>query len=298
MSYRCRILVYGFLFLTTATLWGQAPASTLRAVIRDAETREILSFATVLNQRLGAGTASNADGLVVLPDVLPGDTLRVQYLGYANRQLVVGEVPPPYIDLRPLVNVLSEVVITSNDDELFDLLHAVTKRQRAPARTAKTYFFLETTLDDERAEIIEAYYNGTYADRGTEAWALKKGRIGLRPVRGHYFSSTGSSRLFSMHRLFESNTYFPESPFTLSRKELREAYRLSLQDILREDGAEDLRDRFRAPKPVGNTVWRSGMDRSYPQPAFAGGATHRRRRAASLPADRKDPDRSRGYAGE
>ena len=128
---------------------------------------------------------------------------------------------PKRISLSPLSTLLDEVVVIADSDYLYDIVTKLRKNKRTKRKTSKTYFFLETLLYDERIEIIESYYNGEYSNLGIDELNIKKGRIGLKPVKDRYFRSTESSKLFSMHDLFTKSKLFPDNPLSIKKKDLK-----------------------------------------------------------------------------
>ena len=231
----------------------------LRTVVVDSATAEPLPFANAFNLRLDVGTATTDGGLLVLPGNRPGDTVRLSYVGYRTRTVVVSSAPPDTIALAPAAADLGEVVVRAGDDYLFDLLRAVRRNRRTRELTAKTYLFLEADIDGERAEVIEAYYNGTYDDGALESLAFKKGRVGLQAVDGQYFSSTSSSRLFTAFDVFADEPLFPANPLGLPAKRARDAFELALASRYREGDADvyvvDFRPRVDTTAGFGGSLW-------------------------------------------
>ena len=211
---------------------------SIEAKISDISTNEVLPYATVFNKQQSNGTASNSEGYFVLPDNRIGDTVLISYLGYEDRILVLSEDLPDTIQLNPYSTLLNEVVITAKSDYLYKLISQLKKKKKTKTKSSKTYFFLESKIFNETVEIIESYYNGEYANLGLNDLYIKKGRIGLKPHKNRYFRSTESSRLFSMHRAFESNKLFPENPLSLGDKALRRSYVLDLKNRYEENESE------------------------------------------------------------
>ncbi len=71
------------------TAWAQAPG-TIKGVIRDSETGELLDYANILIQGTTRGTMSLGGGVFYFQGMPPGDyTIRVLYLGYAPEDQTV-----------------------------------------------------------------------------------------------------------------------------------------------------------------------------------------------------------------
>ncbi|MFK8165444.1 MAG: carboxypeptidase-like regulatory domain-containing protein [Lewinella sp.] len=210
----------------------------LSATVLAAEEGQPLPYANIYNKRLQTGTATNLNGYFELPNNRIGDTVEVSYLGYISRQIVIAPQMPETIGLNRSNDLLGEVVVTAQDDYLYDLVGEARKNNKTIPKTSKTYFYLETFLLEEPVEIIEAYYNGTYLDYGIEDLKYKKGRIGLRPVNRRYFSSTESSLLFSKHDVFSKSYLFPDNPLCLRKGALKRRYDLQLRNRFNDSGSK------------------------------------------------------------
>jgi hypothetical protein len=209
----------------------------LRASIIDESTQAPLPYATVYNQTRETGTASNADGFFELPQCQSGDTIVASYVGYSDRSIVLSSDLPTTLYLSPSPRSIGEVVITVKSDYLVKMVAKLRKNKKTPVQTAKTYFFLETEIEDQSVEIIEAHFNGQYADLGIEDLSLKKGRIGLKPLVDRYYLSTESARLFCMHRLFVRSDLFPKSPLSTKTKKLKSTYTFTLSSTYTDAGS-------------------------------------------------------------
>jgi TonB-dependent receptor len=68
------------------------PASngTIKGIIKDAETKELLPYSNIVIIGTGWGTSSDIDGNYVIPNIPPGKyTLRGSFVGYKNQEIVV-----------------------------------------------------------------------------------------------------------------------------------------------------------------------------------------------------------------
>ncbi len=200
----------------------------IKSTVVDETTNEPLPYANVFNKQLAIGTATNIDGYFELPNNRVGDTIVISYLGFVQKVFIVQITHPKVLKLKPNSALLGEVVVTANDDYLYALVSKVKKNKKTKSRVSKTYFYLETKLFGEPVEIIESYYNGKYSNFGADELKIKKGRIGLKPSFGRYFSSTESSRLFSMQNVFLRSDLFPDNPLLFNRKRLKKKYKLKL----------------------------------------------------------------------
>lgn len=213
---------------------SKPPDYTLSASIVDSTSQEALPFATVYNLTQRIGTATNDAGSFDLPQCSLGDTVIVSYIGYNDRYIVISDDLTSTIYLSPAPRSLGEVVITAKSDYLVQMVANLRKRKRTAAKTAKTYFFLETEIEHQSVEIIEAHYNGKYADLGVENLDLKKGRIGLKPFVDRYYLSTESARLFCMHQLFDRSQLFPHNPLSVKPRKLKDTYNFTLNSTYKD----------------------------------------------------------------
>ena len=208
----------------------------LKAVVLERNNNNTLAYANIFNQQKLIGTATNLEGYFELPNNQIGDTIVVSYLGYDDKILVVSIDGFKEIRLTPSAGVLEEVVVTAESDYLYDMITKLRRHKKTKSRKAKTYFYLETLLFDKPIEVIESYYNGKYSNHGLSELELKKGRIGLKPIKNRYFSSTESSRIFSLHDFFSKNKLFPDNPLALKKKELKKNYSLDLSHTYLDEG--------------------------------------------------------------
>jgi len=256
-----KTLVFLILLFSAAQALSQTTSRSInvQATVLDETTNEPLPYANVFNRRLKTGTATNQSGYFFLPGNQSGDTIEISYLGFISQLVIVSKSLPTPLRLRPNSMLLGQVVVRADDSYLYELVTRAKKNYRTSTRTAKTYFFLETELSGSKVEMIEAYYNGQYGNFGTIGLALKKGRIGLRPVNNRYFSSTESSRLFSLHNLFTKSPLFPDNPLSLSKGKLRKKFRLQLKSTYTEGQAKVYVVGFEPKKDpgksFGGTLW-------------------------------------------
>lgn len=232
---------------------------TLKARVVESNGNAILPFANVFNKRALTGTAANYEGYFELPGNQLGDTIVISYLGYIDEVLVLTNNTPNEIALDPSPALLGEVVVIADNDYLYQMINQARRNKSTRTRSSKTYFFLETIMYDEPVEIIEAYYNGKYTNYGTEALQIKRGRIGLKPLKHRYFSSTESSRLFSLYDVFASSPIFPDNPFSIGKSQFKKAYRLSLRNTYMEGASQifviDFTPKMEAKELFSGTCW-------------------------------------------
>lgn len=208
---------------------------TIRGKVIDQSDESTLAYATILNKRTLSGTATNLEGYFELPNTTLKDTLEISFIGYQTLQVIVSSNRFLTITLKPSSNIIDEIVISASDDRLYDLIQKVRKRKETKPRISKTYFYLESSINGEKTEVIESYYNGEYKNHGINELDLKKGRIGLDSKDGRYFLSTGTSRTFVLHNLFKANKLFPGNPLIFNKGKLKSRYWLTSKKQFKTD---------------------------------------------------------------
>ena len=210
----------------------------IKASVISAESGEKLAYANVFNRNTLLGTATNLDGYFELPGNSLLDTVVISYIGYDDLELVLSTSFPKSIKLSPNQSLIDEIVITAESDYLYDILKDAINNTKTESRESKTYYFLETFLFEEPVEIIEAYYNGRFADHAMQELNVKKGRIGLKSVNNRYYATTESSKLFSTYNAFKRSNFFPTSPLALNKRNLKKQFKLYLKKRFKEKDSE------------------------------------------------------------
>lgn len=87
-------------------LMAAAQTTSIEAVVVDAQTRQLLPFASIFVSRTNS-TISNAVGSFHLA-CSPTDVLRISFVGYKTTRITAGKVSKQ-IALEPMTNILNEV---------------------------------------------------------------------------------------------------------------------------------------------------------------------------------------------
>lgn len=216
--------------------------NALIATIKDKNDLSPISFCAIGVKNKSLSTISNEDGVFTFKNLSDTDTLVFSYLGYTKRQLSVKELAAqPLVLLSPKMNLLQEIVISSDNSFLYELILKARKKLLESAEyTSKTYFTLETEVEKQPTELIECYYNSSFTNSGIKEMKFKNGRIGMAGYKGHYFINTNTSRV-----LINSNLVYnydaiplPYNPLQLSKGELKRAYLLQLKSVNGTDAPE------------------------------------------------------------
>jgi hypothetical protein len=233
-----RGLLLILLFLCSPSLFAQEE-STLQSKVIDAGTKQPLSYATVVNLRNGKGTVTNENGAFRLNGVRSDDVIFFSFIGYKNQKLKVSEIKNlAAVTLTQRTELIGEVVISGDDDYLYDLIRQAKKTGTKEKRTAKTYFSLQSNTSDKQIELLECYYNGEYAGYDVERLKLKNGRIALASFEQKYFISTEPSKVLCMYSAFEGNDYFPYNPLEMRHGKLKRNYDLNLSSKYKDENGD------------------------------------------------------------
>ena len=147
-----------FLFIISLSLFGSIQAQelmdTLTAVVRDAETGEPVPYASVYVSST-CGTISNYDGEFSL-ECFPSDVLRISSIGYQKVSYKASELPATIL-MKPISNVLRELMVTGADDVLYRLVRKMQKEANKNKKAAANYFFRFTTQYPGTDELAEAF---------------------------------------------------------------------------------------------------------------------------------------------
>lgn len=177
--------------------------------ILDAETKKPLIYAAVYNLQSRFGTATDLKGYFKLQKNRIGDSIRISHLGYNDTVIVCEAQFTRAILLRQNSIKIDEVTVLADDDYLYDLLHGIRKKylrrnaitSDGMAKSAKTYYLLESFHKNHRVELTEAFFNGYYGDYDLKNLKIKKGRTGAKPVRSIFYISSETSKAFYKHEL-------------------------------------------------------------------------------------------------
>lgn len=107
--YTFKGLFMSLVFLLSVGL--TAHAQRIGGTVVDAESKEALSGATVAVKETGKGTAADASGSFTI-EALAGQTLTVSYIGYATKNVVVGNEKTLVIELQTN-NLLEEITVSA-----------------------------------------------------------------------------------------------------------------------------------------------------------------------------------------
>jgi len=257
------------IFITLLFFFLQGMAQTPKekidcsGVVFDKKTDEPLAYASVYKKNTNKGTATNLSGFFKLTNIEVGDTLVISYVGYDNMLIHITNNRAANYYLSPKAKLLNEAVVYANNDFLYKKIIDLKKRKNHQIDSAKTYYYLETNIDGNTVELIEAFFNGEYQGYDTKELYFKNSQIGLKPYKcgddKYYFVSSETSKIFSKYTLFKKNDDFPSNPIELNKWRLKKHYELKLLSAYK-DGASKIYEVSFIPKKekdkyFGGVVW-------------------------------------------
>ena len=199
------------------------------AILKDADDKTPLAYATVYNRSSNNGTVTNIDGYFRLVEASATDTISISYLGYQSKEFIAEDlVNREEVFLEKRSELIGEVIIQGDNTYLYNLLHACSKNRSSGKRTAKTYFTLQTNVADTQIEMVECYYNADVHGYDLDELHLKNGRLAIQSYANKYFVSTETSKVVSMYDVFDKNRYFPRNPLDMGKGRMKRNYDLTL----------------------------------------------------------------------
>lgn len=219
-----------FFTLLALPLFSFAQKLFVSGTLLDQKTSQPIPFANIYNQSNGQGTLSNLDGYFVLGNIKASDTIVISFIGYEKTLLIPSQ---SIIDTTLLLaqkhEQLREITVVADDSYLYEMVAKCRKAVKPVTRTAKTYYLLQSSEDGRQIEAVESYFNGEFSGYDVNDLHIKNGRVALKKTNNRFFLSTESSKVIYMHKLLNTNQYFPTSPFELSKRKLKKHYELFLE---------------------------------------------------------------------
>lgn len=224
-----RILSIVFLFLSFS-LFSQ---TNLQGLVLDAKTREPLPYCAIALKYKVSGCLTNEEGIFQLNANAETDTFLISYVGYKPKQIAVNEfVKNTVILLDRKESLLTEVVVYSNDDYVYEVFETCRKKLRESKNTeSKVYFVLESTINSQATELLESYYNGNFNNYALNELRFKNGRAGLASYNDRFFINANTSKAFSFFNLLDQNEHLPAGPFQYDKRHLKKHYTLKIKSV-------------------------------------------------------------------
>lgn len=208
--------------------FARVNAQVLNGIVKSAEDKAPLPYASIGIQNTSKGVISNENGAFTIEASGKDLVLIIRFVGYKSKKISIAELEKnPEVLLEKASVELNEVVVGSDDEYLYDLFHRVQKKLwKVPIVKSRAYLKLQTDENNTPIELIECYYNAKSSPKGIEELKLKNGRAGLFFEKDKKYLSMSTSKLFSTIALTSEQDYMPYIPFQLSQRKLKKAYDL------------------------------------------------------------------------
>ena len=206
--------------------YAQTSNSPITFTVLDAETKEAIPYATVYSKNLGTGTVTNLAGQFQWKSSNKVDTLILSFVGYQSQTFIGVNTIPVTILLKPKTEVLASAFVYGNMTFLYALVANCKDVKSNRPKTAKTYLSLESIINKQTIETMEAYYNGSFKGYDCDELKLKTGRLAISNFGDRFFISTETSKALYLHQLYGESTHFPTSPMGLNKKKLTKYFQL------------------------------------------------------------------------
>lgn len=218
-----------FLFLYS-DLFAQV---NLQGLVLDSKTREPLPYCAIALKHKVTGCLSNEEGVFQIVARIESDTFLLIYAGYKPKQIPVSEfVKNTTVLLERKENILTEVVVFSNNDFLYTLFDDCRKKLRDSKEIqSKVYFVLESSINGQATELLESYYNGSFSNFSLKNLHFKNGRAGLAAYNERLFINANTSKAFTFLNLLDQNEHLPATPLQYDKRRLKKSYTLTLKSV-------------------------------------------------------------------
>lgn len=220
----CLLFLINLSFLVSLS----AQNRIISGVIIDESTKDAVPYAQVTSNSSKNGTLTEFTGVFSIPIDQNDDTLFINMIGYSSSYITLEKTPLDTLKLISLVTVLNEAVKTHVKTDLYRLVSNLKKDRYTKSRQAKTYYFLESYINNNKIEAVEAFYNGVYENGNLVNLKLKRGKIALRCIDNKCVINSGSAKVFMTAKAFTSNIDMPISPLELVGWRLKNNYNLKM----------------------------------------------------------------------
>lgn len=207
--------------------YGQSdvnPISYATYTVIDAHSKKPVPYATIYNHITGTGTVTNLMGKFNWPFFQRNDSLTLSFIGYESQNFTWQHPFRDTIYLLPKTEILASAYVYGNMSFLYKLVADCKASSTRRPVEAKTFLSLESLINEQTTEKIEAYYNGVFIGYDCEELKLKSGRLAISNFGDRFFISTETSKALYLHNLYSSVSHFPTGPMGLSKKKLSKLF--------------------------------------------------------------------------
>ncbi len=194
--------------------------------VLDKDSQEPVPYATLYNSTTGTGTVTNLMGQFNWGVLNTRDVLTLSFIGYTSQIFTIKNPIPAIIYLQPKTEILQSAFVYGNMTFLYHLISKCKEPRSSKTQLAKTYFTLESKVENQPIENLESYYNGYFSGYNCQELKIKTGRLAITNFGDRYFLSLETSKALNLHHLFYSGSHFPTSPLGMRKKKLAKFYTL------------------------------------------------------------------------
>ena len=227
--YKFLFFVFSITVSFVANSQSTQPSTDKTHTVLDAKSNSPVPYVTIYSHSSATGTVTNLLGQFKWNALLSTDSLTLSFVGYESQKFTFKNPIPDTIYLKPKTEILESAYVYGNMTFLYTLLSGCKKSKMERAKIAKTYFSLESIINTQTVEKMEAYYNGNFGGYDCLDLKLKTGRLAMTSFGNRFFISTETSKALYLHKLFGSGSHFPQSPIGLNKKKLAKLYTLKFE---------------------------------------------------------------------
>lgn len=231
-NYSIKLLIY--IFLSFIIIKNASSQIIIKGIIKDSQTKEVLSYCNVSIKGTYKGTISNADGNFTIEVKTTDDVLVFSYLGYESKLLSAKAIlNNKVVFLAKKDMEIGEVTIHAGNDYLFDIMTKCRKKllENKITNTAKVYYGIQTKSKDQPVELLECYYTGVIEGEKIEQLKFKNGRVALATVDSNYFETFNTAKAISKLNITNKNDYYPAVPLGFGKTEMKKHFELEMIDF-------------------------------------------------------------------
>jgi len=201
----------------------------VKGIVRDSLSQNPLPFASVSVVNTNKGTISNEEGVFMVSVGKHDLQIAISYIGYKSQIIDIDKNDSLLqILLVQVKHSLGELVISADDDYLYDMVMKVRKKlKKSESVQSKLYFKNYTDESEKPLELLECYFNAYYTNSHLDSLQIKNGRIGLSTDDEGYFTNRNPSRFIKHVNLLYRKEFFPLIPLQLNKKELKTNYSIT-----------------------------------------------------------------------
>lgn len=251
-------LLIGFLFFHIAG-FSQNNLVEKTYTVLDANSKQPVPYATLYNHSSGTGTVTNLAGQFKWKPLIQNDSLTLTFVGYSSQHFTSSHPIPDIILLKPKTEVLESAYVYGNMTFLYELVSSCKEMKGNRSKQAKTYLSLESIINNQTTEKMEAYYNGSFSGYDCEELRLKAGRLAISNFGDRFFMSTETSKALYLHKLFDPGSHFPTSPMGLSKKKLSKLYDLKFVKSYENEQSQTIYQIKYIPKEACDDCFRGNI---------------------------------------